>query len=206
MDTIKINEIFETVQGEGQHAGKPVLFVRVSGCNKACDFCDTKYHILGKKMTVEELIKEIDKSSKRIVVWSGGEPMLYADAIKKVIKGVPWKDHHLESNGSIIHPVLQEFEYIAFSPKCVEDAEKCTNYLKKCIDLYWNAVDVKVVTDLDSVGKDLLSYASMVMPLSVYDEKKDSQIRKKVWDYCVENNLKYSPRLHCEVWGKERKK
>jgi hypothetical protein len=63
----------------------------------------------------------------------------------------------------------------------------------------------KIVTDLKHVGTDKLVYATMVMPLTVYNDKVDRETRKKVWQYCIDNNLFYSARLHVDIWGKKRK-
>lgn len=54
----KINEIFYSLQGEGYHTGTPAIFVRFSGCNLKCDFCDTQ-HEEGTMMTDEEIITEV---------------------------------------------------------------------------------------------------------------------------------------------------
>lgn len=54
----KINEIFYSLQGEGYHIGTPAIFVRFSGCNLKCDFCDTQ-HEEGKMMTDDEIIAEV---------------------------------------------------------------------------------------------------------------------------------------------------
>lgn len=54
----KINEIFYSLQGEGYHTGTPAIFVRFSGCNLKCDFCDTQ-HEEGKMMTDDEIITEV---------------------------------------------------------------------------------------------------------------------------------------------------
>ena len=54
----KINEIFYSLQGEGYHTGTPAIFVRFSGCNLKCDFCDTQ-HEEGKMMTDDEIIADV---------------------------------------------------------------------------------------------------------------------------------------------------
>ena len=63
----KINEIFYSLQGEGYHTGTPAIFVRFSGCNLKCDFCDTQ-HEEGKMMTDDEIIAEVKKLSIRVYV------------------------------------------------------------------------------------------------------------------------------------------
>lgn len=74
----KINEIFYSLQGEGYHTGTPAIFVRFSGCNLKCDFCDTQ-HEEGTMMTDEEIITEVKKYPAVTVVLTGGEPSLWID-------------------------------------------------------------------------------------------------------------------------------
>ena len=76
--TYKINEIFYSIQGEGANAGRPAVFVRFSGCNRRCPFCDTD-HESGVEMTAEQIRQAVEKASgglKTMVVLTGGEPTL----------------------------------------------------------------------------------------------------------------------------------
>ena len=72
---IKVNEIFYSLQGEGYYVGSPAVFVRLSGCNLRCPFCDTQ-HECGTKMSEEEIVAEVAKYPARLVVITGGEPSL----------------------------------------------------------------------------------------------------------------------------------
>ena len=74
----KINEIFYSLQGEGYHTGTPAVFVRFSGCNLKCGFCDTR-HEEGVMMTDEEIIAEVKKYPAVMVILTGGEPSLWID-------------------------------------------------------------------------------------------------------------------------------
>ena len=72
----RINEIFYSLQGEGANTGVPAVFVRFSGCNLRCSFCDTQ-HQDGTMMSDEEIIAEVMRYPQaRIVVLTGGEPSL----------------------------------------------------------------------------------------------------------------------------------
>ncbi len=81
-----ITEIFNSIQGEGSRAGLPCIFVRLTGCNLRCTWCDTAYAFHGgKKMSVEEVIRRVDELSGRseetkarvpLVELTGGEPLL----------------------------------------------------------------------------------------------------------------------------------
>lgn len=72
---MKVNEIFYSLQGEGNFTGTPAIFIRLSGCNLTCDFCDTR-HYDSMSMTEEEIISEVSKYPARHVVITGGEPTL----------------------------------------------------------------------------------------------------------------------------------
>lgn len=77
--TLRINEIFRSVQGESTWAGLPCVFVRLTGCHLRCGYCDTEYAFYeGKKRTIEEVLAEVERiaGSTRLVEVTGGEPLL----------------------------------------------------------------------------------------------------------------------------------
>lgn len=74
----KINEIFYSLQGEGFHTGTPAVFVRFSGCNLKCSFCDTQ-HENGTMMSDEQIVHQILQYPSRTVILTGGEPSLWID-------------------------------------------------------------------------------------------------------------------------------
>ena len=217
---MKISEVFESIQGEGKYAGTPVIFVRTSGCTRKCSFCDTAYHIDGTEYIVEELAELIKQHKSKIVVWTGGEPLLQLESIIEIGELLPNHIFHLETNGDLIKPdnvdkLFILFDYISISPKDLETAKRIYELLDDNVDtLYDNdyqdfdeeisKFDIKVVTDL-TVNKELIPYATILMPLTTYTDN-DLEIEKNVWNYCVENNIKISLRQHVHVWGKSRGK
>src|SRR2546427_4106891 len=73
--TMVITEIFKSIQGEGTRAGLPCIFVRLTGCNLRCTWCDTAYAFHGgKKMSVEEVLETMDELAGRREGGSDGEP------------------------------------------------------------------------------------------------------------------------------------
>jgi 7-carboxy-7-deazaguanine synthase len=75
--TLTINEIFYSIQGESTFAGQPSIFVRLTGCDLRCTYCDTEYAFYeGKRHTLEAIIEEIGKYPCRLVEVTGGEPLL----------------------------------------------------------------------------------------------------------------------------------
>jgi len=203
---MKVNEIFESIQGEGAHSGVPVLFIRLSGCTRACSFCDTKYHTDGKDMTVNEVVERINKSKLCTVVWTGGEPALQADEIYEVIHLTTLIDdtierqHHLETNGDILMNYTM-FNYVCFSPKELRVAKSCEALFNMVENYDWGTdFDIKVVTDLET-NKELIPYATMLMPLTVdVGGPIDIKNEQKVWNYCVKNNIPFCLRTHVKVW------
>jgi len=212
MNKLKVSEIFESIQGEGRYQGYPAIFVRLSGCTRDCSFCDSKYHKKGISKDIKDIINYINKSKLNIVVWTGGEPLLQFDLIRNVIENTIEEEHHLESNGDLIlnldslADVINWFNYICFSPKNVKVAKRLNKLINQQYLYQSPPIDIKVVTDLEKVGVVMLKYATMLMPLTTYNEKKDLEIKRKVWNYCTKHNLFYSARLHIEVWKEKRKK
>lgn len=110
----KINEIFFSLQGEGRHAGEAATFVRFSGCNLRCPFCDTR-HEEGSEMSMEEIVNEVAKNPAPLVVLTGGEPSLWLtseliDALHNIDKFLS-----VETNGT--YPLPPGIDWITLSPK-----------------------------------------------------------------------------------------
>lgn len=74
---LKINEVFYSIQGESSWVGHPTVFVRTTGCNLRCTYCDTKYsYYEGEFQELETLLNEIAKHKTKFVCLTGGEPLL----------------------------------------------------------------------------------------------------------------------------------
>lgn len=73
--SLRINEIFYSIQGEGKHTGMPAVFIRTAGCSMNCPFCDTKYAFAGgKDMSVEDIVAAAQEFPCENVILTGGEP------------------------------------------------------------------------------------------------------------------------------------
>ncbi|MGN0227938.1 MAG: 7-carboxy-7-deazaguanine synthase QueE [Paludibacteraceae bacterium] len=116
----KVNEIFFTLQGEGAHSGIPAVFVRFSGCNLRCPWCDTDFTNY-TPMTAEQIVKEVrelyDMPNERhkMCVLTGGEPSLQVD--KPLIDALHDAGFYIciETNGT--RPLPQGIDWITCSPK-----------------------------------------------------------------------------------------
>jgi organic radical activating enzyme len=111
---MKINEIFYSLQGEGFYSGTPAIFIRFSGCNLRCPFCDTQ-HESGTEMTEEEIVSEVEKYPARHVVVTGGEPALQLTASLVDKLHAAGKYVAVETNGT--RPLPENVDWITLSPK-----------------------------------------------------------------------------------------
>jgi 7-carboxy-7-deazaguanine synthase len=81
---MRIAEIYRSVQGEGLLTGTPSVFVRTSGCNLRCWFCDTPYtswRAEGRDVSIDEIVAQVEEWDTQHVVVTGGEPMLFAELV-----------------------------------------------------------------------------------------------------------------------------
>lgn len=113
---LPVNEIFPSIQGEGRFMGIPATFIRLSGCNLKCSFCDTE-HESCVRLTIDEILKEVKYQN---VVITGGEPLIHED-LYHLIYALRGKDFKicLETNGTIeAHLGMDRLvDYITISPK-----------------------------------------------------------------------------------------
>lgn len=79
---MKVCEIFYSIQGEGELAGYPTIFIRLTGCNLRCRYCDTEYAFYeGKEMGIDDIIERIRRYRSRYVCVTGGEPLLQREVL-----------------------------------------------------------------------------------------------------------------------------
>ena len=100
---MKICEIFKSIQGESSYAGLPCLFIRMTGCNLRCSYCDTTYaYFEGKDLSEDEIMDEVKRAGTRLVEITGGEPLLQKE-VYKLIKRLLDEGYKVlvETNGSM---------------------------------------------------------------------------------------------------------
>jgi 7-carboxy-7-deazaguanine synthase len=93
---LTINEIFYSIQGESTYSGKPCVFVRLTGCDLRCTWCDTVYAFHeGRKMSVDDVVEEVGRYESPLVEVTGGEPLLQRDVY-------PLMERLLESGRTVL--------------------------------------------------------------------------------------------------------
>ena len=111
---LKVKEIFYSLQGEGGRQGAASIFIRLSGCNLNCDFCDTDYSG-GEEMSLEQILTAIQKFPCKWIVWTGGEPTLQLSEFCLLFFKSAGYLQAVESNGS--NRLFSLFDYTVISPK-----------------------------------------------------------------------------------------
>ncbi len=113
--TRKINEIFYSLQGEGANTGVPSVFVRFSGCNLRCPFCDTS-HQHGREITDAEIIADVARHHAPLTILTGGEPSLWIDSeFVSALKEGTGSRICIETNGT--RPLPEGLDWVTVSPK-----------------------------------------------------------------------------------------
>ncbi len=195
-NTLRISEIFFSSQGEGLRAGEPTIFLRLSGCDVRCYFCDTKYAWdKGKADTAENILKKI-KKFKNLTDWvciTGGEPTI--QDISNLVHQLKESGFliQLETNGRIFKSL--PLDWITLSPK-PPDYFFASEWRK-------NVKEVKIVVDknlsIDVVEKIARSFLEIPVFLQPQSMRKWS-IKKaySLWRKGIQKNLK-NLRLGCQI-------
>lgn len=171
---MKVNEIFYSLQGEGFYTGTAAVFVRLSGCNLRCPFCDTA-HTAGVEMSEAEIVATVSQYPARLVVVTGGEPSLFlteslVDGLHNLGKMVA-----VETNGT--HPLPANIDWVTLSPK---DA-----FISEARPLLRSCDELKVVFD----GTPLPDYADIdtqhrfLQPCDTGDKRRNSDITAQAVSY-----------------------
>jgi organic radical activating enzyme len=111
---MRVNEIFYSLQGEGYYSGTPAVFLRLSGCNLRCPFCDTQ-HESGTMMSEAEVVEAVKRYPASHVVITGGEPSLQLTASLVDALHAAGRYVAVETNGT--HPLPDNVDWVTLSPK-----------------------------------------------------------------------------------------
>jgi 7-carboxy-7-deazaguanine synthase len=226
---MRISEIFYSIQGEGRLAGTPSVFIRTSGCNLRCVWCDTPYtswRPQGIELDVEEILRSVRKYPARHAVITGGEPLL-AREIEELSTELKRSGTHvtIETAATIFKPVACDL--ISLSPKLANSTpwkrakgkfakmheQRRLNYdvmreflgsydyqLKFVVDQREDFIEVRqIVGKLDNVDP------ARVLIMAQGRTRKELQTKAKwVVKLCMKHGYGYTPRLHIELFGNHR--
>ena len=226
---MKISELFFSIQGEGELTGVPSVFVRTSGCNLRCRWCDTKYASWkpeGENVTINDLLDKVCSYPARHVVISGGEPM--------IAKGIEEFTHLLKESGKhitietagTISPNGIQCDLASLSPKLSDSTPKEGDINKEWIDRHeskrldydilneWvNSYNfqLKFVVSKEEEIKEIQNVISriegkilpekvLLMPEGIDPDTLRSRYDLLI-DLCKENGYRLCHRLHIDLFG-----
>ncbi len=120
-------EIFRSIQGEGRSQGRPCTFLRLTGCNLRCRWCDTLYALEGgTEKSEEEIEREIASFGGRLLCITGGEPLLQGEELLRLVSSLAGNGYsiEIETNGTIDFSAFQPCASITMDVKCPSSGEK----------------------------------------------------------------------------------
>lgn len=130
---LRLVELFESLQGEGAHTGRLAIFIRLTGCNLCCSFCDTEYNRVTMELTPSALLTKVQKEFPhcKSIIWTGGEPTLQlTEEIVSLFKAAGYWQA-LESNG--LKPAPMGLDHITLSPKGATHPKVLENYQHRTV-------------------------------------------------------------------------
>lgn len=226
---MKVAEIFCSIQGEGLLAGVPSVFVRTSGCNLRCWFCDSDYtswRVEGEERSVEDVLDRLAEFPARHAVVTGGEPMI-APGVEELTLGLRRRGYHItiETAATVFKPV--ECDLASLSPKLASSTPfereggrfagrherlrqrpdvirsfiaRHPYQLKFVIDRPGDLDEVQALLgQLPEVDRERV----LLMPQGVTAE----EVRARgLWlvEECKRHGFRYCPRLHIDLYGNRR--
>lgn len=197
---LEVKHIFPTLQGEGPYAGWPSVFVRLGGCNLACDFCDTDFEGYNA-MSVEAVVakvKEYAQQIRKLVVITGGEPLRQniAPLCEKLIaEGFKIQ---IETNGTLYRMLPKEVDIIC-SPKNTGQG-----YFPIRDDLLARITAFKFIISANNplynhvaqIGQGGYNVPVYVQPMDEYDEEKNRANRQLALSLAQQHGYRLSLQLH----------
>ncbi|MBK9171305.1 MAG: 7-carboxy-7-deazaguanine synthase QueE [Bryobacterales bacterium] len=221
---MKISEIFYSIQGEGTLVGVPSIFIRTSGCNLRCSWCDTPYTSWqpeGADMSLDEILAAAAKYPTTHVVVTGGEPMIAPD-IAALTQMLRTRGLHItiETAGTVYAPVACDL--MSLSPKLANSTPEGhwaaqhdrlryqPGILRRLMSEYDYQMKfvVSLPGDLDEIEVVIAETGAAREKVVLMPEGTDAAILRErgVWvaEACKREGFRYTPRLHVDLYGHRR--
>jgi 7-carboxy-7-deazaguanine synthase len=227
VDTLRLSEIFESIQGEGASAGSPSVFVRLATCNLRCTWCDTRYSWDWARyryddevrhVAVTDVAKAVLARPETHLVVTGGEPLLQDRAIVLLLGALPKERYvEVETNGTLApsRDLLDRVDQWNVSPKLANSGEPARRRLVPgalgallSTGRAWLKLVVEGENDLgeaDALVRNLGWPRERVLLMPQAASREDLVARTPLLArFADERGFGTSPRLHVERWGGRR--
>jgi len=218
---VKIAEVFYSVQGEGMLVGVPSVFVRTSGCNLRCAWCDTPYTSWqpeGDERSIESIAREVERHGASHVVVTGGEPMIAPEIVELTrrlaghltIETAGTVDAEVRCDLMSISPKLAnstpegrwaaQHERLRHQPEVLKSLMSRFAYqLKFVIARAEDIAEVRAIVEETCADRECV----VLMPEGV---EPGVLAQRATWlvEICKREGYRFSPRLHIDLWGNRR--
>jgi len=174
---LKVNEIFHSIQGESSYAGRRCVFIRLTGCNLRCSYCDTKYAYKGgKELAIEEIVDQVASHQCPLVEVTGGEPLIQ--------KETP----HL------IHRLLDDGYEVLMETNGSQDISQADDRCVKIVDIKCPSSGESEQNDLENLDR-LIDHDEVKF---VIGDRNDFFVAKEILDtrtpdFCKQHPVHFSP-------------
>ena len=221
---MKIAELFYSLQGEGALVGVPSVFIRTSGCNLRCGWCDTPYTSWqpeGVEMDLDRILDEVKAHPARHAVVTGGEPMIQPEIVPLTERlGALGLHVTVETAGTVFQPVFCDL--MSISPKLansVPDGPFAAQHdrlriqpevLRQLMARYPYQLKFVVawredIEEIRAILEDLPAARDRVILMPEGTDAGGLRERS-LWlaEICKDEGFRFSPRLHVDLWGNQR--
>jgi 7-carboxy-7-deazaguanine synthase len=206
---LRITEIFHSIQGESSHAGRPCAFVRLTGCNLRCRWCDSEYTFTGgERMSLDDVVDRIKSYGCDLVEVTGGEPLAQSeslDLIRRLCDG--GHEVLLETSGSIDIAPVDPRATIILDIKCPGSGEMASNRWE-------NLEHLKAKDEIKFVIADRTDYDWARRIIEEHNLSRWTVLLSPVWGEMGLKSLaewmladrvpaRLQTQLHKHIWGSE---
>ncbi len=227
-DRIRIAETFHSIQGEGGLVGVPSFFIRTTGCNLRCEWCDTPYTSWqpeGEWRTIAELIAAVPARARHVVV-TGGEPLLWSN-LPRLTSALRADGRHvtIETAGTVYQDLACDL--MSVSPKLANSdpgpqraaavrADHAARRLDRTVltqlidgypcQLKFVVADLADIAEIDALLAELPALAPESVLLMALGTRAVDVTARGRWlaELCKERGWRYTPRLHIDLYGDTR--
>lgn len=197
--TLMVQKIFPTIQGEGPFVGMPSVFIRLGGCNLACNFCDTEFESFCE-MLLDEIISEINAKcgTSKLVVITGGEPLRQPiESLTERLLALGFTVQ-IETNGTLYRKLPKGVNIIC-SPKAGKNGyHPIRPDLLKSISAFKFIISKNIAeySFVPNLGLDRHETPIFVQPMDEHDKIKNLENRNYAMDLAMKNGYRLSIQLH----------
>lgn len=204
---LRVTEIFHSIQGESSHAGRPCVFVRLTGCNLRCRWCDSEYTFTGgEKMSLDDVMSRVKSYGCNLVEVTGGEPLAQAESLDLIRRlcdeGL---EVLIETSGSIDITPVDRRAKIILDIKCPGSGEVAKNRWSNLEQLNWHDEIKFVIADRADYewAKKIITEHQLERWTILLSPVWGEMEMKSLAEWMLQDRIpaRFQTQLHKHIWG-----